>query len=212
MYDNLTKRSHGLGLLLAAWAVAGCSSFNEAYESRVCWDAPGQCKSATLDFVCGETIEVKRADRPATPIAIVLTRDAETREIGELFSQSRPIPIYVDNGSPYRTLERDVRDIIGRAGYTLTDPQESGKIMKLDLISADVRSDDPGWISLTIPTRSAVLFTITRDGNRRTFTGTANIRHAYAAIGDYQEVLSKAYCESLSEFARSVEAGVLDEL
>ena len=216
MHDYLIKPSRGLSIFMAACCVAGCASFNESYESRVCWDGgiPRQCDSVRLDFICGNTIEVARADRTNAPIAIVLARDVPTRDIGELFSQHCPpqcIPIYPKNGSPSRTLERDVRDIVSRAGYALTDEQEGSTVITLNLISADVRSDDPGWTSLTIPTRASVIFTIRTKGRWRTFTGMKEIRHAYAALSDYQQTLSAAYCKSLSEFARSVEAGVLEE-
>ncbi len=165
MHDYLIKPSRGLSILMVACSVAGCASFNESYGSRVCWDGGtlGQCDSARLDFTCGETIEVARADRTNAPIAIVLARDVPTRDIGELFSQYCPpqcIPIYAKNGSPFRTLERDVRDIVSRAGYALKAQQAGSTVMTLNLISADVRSDDPGWTSLTIPTRASVIFTI----------------------------------------------------
>jgi hypothetical protein len=214
--DYLIKRSRGLGILLAACSVAGCASFNEARESRVCWDGsmPDQCDSVRLDFICEKSIEIARRDRTNTPIAIVLARDVPTQEIGELFSQNCPpncISIYAKNGSPFRTLERDVRDIVSRAGYTLTDQQEGSTVVTLDLMSADVRSDDPGWTSLTIPTRAAVIFTIRANEQWLTITGTEEMRHVYAALDDYRHTLSAAYCESLSEFARSVEAGMLDD-
>ncbi|MBW2426685.1 MAG: hypothetical protein JRG86_20740 [Deltaproteobacteria bacterium] len=213
-----------LALALVAVALHGCSGFGEAYESRVCWEgsSPAQCQQASILLECSAEIEIQTIDEMAATSTLA-TRAAEgvlRPVVGELFSQWCPpdcIPIHLAGLDPWDTLERDVREILERAGYQLAAEEKGGvPIVALELPALDVRSDDPGLLSMRITTRARARFrasVVGPDGQpawSQEFGGTAEVKHAYAALSDYENALGEAYCGALREFARVVGGGTLE--
>lgn len=212
------------GLALLVMALSGCSGFGEAYDSRVCWEgsSAAQCRQASILLECSQEIDVPTGTDIA-PSATLVTRVAEGERrpvVGELFSQWCPpdcIPIHLAGFDPWDTLHGDVREILERAGYRLAEDVEGDiPIVDLELPSLDVRSDDPGWLSMKITTRARASFrasVVAVDGQplwSEEFAGAGEVRHAYAALSDYEQALGEAYCDALRDFARVVGEGALE--
>lgn len=222
--DHVRRLRLIAALLIAA--LGGCSGLGESYESRICWEGglPVQCDRAYLEFTCPAAVAVHTpdTDSQSAVIATQMAPGMDTPQIGQLFSQFCPpecMPLFVTGGSPFETLHRDVQDILQQSGYRLQrDADEIAPVLDLDLTLIDVRSDDPGWTDLRITTRARVDFQarLTAAGGRQIwaedFTGADTIEHAYVALGDYQVILSNAYCQALDSFAEAVTGGALDDL
>jgi hypothetical protein len=221
---RVMRRIAILGPASLVMALSGCSGFGEAYESRVCWQgsSPAQCRQASILLECSEEIEVPTGPGTASQ-AILVTRVAEGERrpvVGELFSQWCPpdcIPIHLAGFDPWDTLHGDVQEILEQAGYRLVEEDEGDvPIVDLELPSLDVRSDDPGWLSMKITTRARASFrasVVGLDGQpvwSEEFGGAAEVRHAYAALSDYEQALGEAYCGALRGFARMLGEGALE--
>ena len=204
--------------------LGGCSGFGEALNTRVCWSGnlPAQCDRAFVEFTCPQSILVKSkiVKLHIADIRTRVTKGTPSPQVGELFSQYCPphcIPIYVQGESPFETLHADVNGIIQRSGYTLAlEENPNNFLLEFDLVLVDVRTDEPGWMTMKVTTRAQVAFKATKffsDGDPQLlgiYEGKDEIAHAYAALGDYQNVLNGAYCRALRGFAKAVEEGLLE--
>jgi len=123
------------------------------------------------------------------------------------------IKIFIEGESPWQTLRGDVESILILDGYEVLGMQGGDEnVLELDLTRVDVRSDDPGWLSMKITTHAEVFFTATLRSPggdvawSESFNGRDEIRHSYAGLDDSEMILGNAYCQALASFARGIQS------
>jgi hypothetical protein len=195
-----------------ALLLAGCGGFREAYDSRVCWSdgVPVHCSRVQVAFGCSRDLATfVRPGGDATVGLSVRVTPPEATLVGALFHQTQPdVPIEVAGPQPAERLRLDAQRLLARAGHP--DADEADHVLELYDLYFDVRSEDPGWLSLRVTTRAQASFSAAlRAGHGEalwsdSFSGAREVRAAYAALSDSELALSEAYCAALEDFAEAI--------
>ena len=130
----------------------------------------------------------------------------------------QPFPIFVKNGSPWETLQKDVSRILTQHGYTLVNNLDDAQyLVEADLTLLDVRSDPGGFTDLKGTTRAKAKFNVvffdTNDKPiwRNEFIGEHQIKVAYFYLKDSATALGNAYCSALDDFSKTIGSEMLKD-
>ena len=198
----------------------GCTGFKQAYEERICWKngLPGECTAHYITLLCQEIPYLKQPSKSALPLKKVFVESVDgpaNPQVGYLFSQNQidDPPIFLTGESPWVTLQRDLKVILGSYGLKIEDDkQDIDGIVEGNITLLDVRTTHGGWLDFKVPTKARASFEVTimgPDGQmmwKQKFSGSSEIMVTYASLKDSQNLLGQAYCQALSRFASTFES------
>ena len=218
--NTLPKVLSKLLLLVFCCMISSCAMHKETYENpdRRCWQKEPlsfggkiSCE-AFIDFLCPDEqlFSEKRLAGRQGRIYLKLVEGPSSPEVGDLYAHVQPFPIFVKNGSPWETLQKDISRILSQQGYTLVnDLNDAQYIVETDLILLDVRSDPGGFTDLKGTTLAKVKFNVAFfDANDKPvwsneFVGERQIKASYFYLKDSATTLVHAYCQALDDFSKA---------
>lgn len=216
----LSKVLSKLLLLVLCGMISSCAVYKETYENpdRRCWEKEplsfgGEIScEAFIDFRCPNELPFSKKSLAGRPgrIYLKLVEGPSSPKVGDLYAHVQPFPIFVKNGSPWETLQKDVSRILTQQGYTLVnDLNDAQYIVEADLILLDVRSDPGGFTDLKGTTRAKVKLNVAfYDANDKPvwnneFVGEYQIKVSYFYLKDSATTLGNAYCLALDDFSKA---------
>jgi hypothetical protein len=196
-------------VFLSAILAQGCSGLNEAYRDRFSQQNP------TIRFGCNQGTRAPVGDPSPKSDFWIFVRgapDPDPPVVGELFdwNTSNRIPVVIIGPPPNEVLAADVKAILTRNGFNVTeDHQTAQAFLDVDITQLGTWGIPGGWTELRGTTVAQIDFFIqvSRGGEviwKRDFSETEKIRVLYFLTSDMEEAMKQAYCRSLESIENVV--------
>lgn len=203
-----------------------CSAYKETFENpdRYCFKDPEygtlECEGF-IKFQCMEDLSLL-PDSTITKqkkLNIKHTRDSESPMVGNYLAYDTGDPldkrdpnrIFIKNGSPWVTLNKDITKILSQIGYVVSNNHNDAEnVVEIDIKLLDVQTGG-GWTDFKLTTRATVVFSVVLKQSTEEvlwseeFAGQHEIKVIYAYLKDSETTLGKAYCKALRKFSDAVQ-------
>jgi hypothetical protein len=210
LHRTLPSRGCLLALVLFTVLLAqGCSGWNEAYRDRYSQRSPA------IRFGCD--LAAAAADLKGAPKSDIriLVREAPGQDaplVGELldWDSRSEIPVVIAGPPPDRVLAADVKGILVRNGFTVTEDHRSAQaFIDVHVTRLGAVQVSAGWTELRGTTIARIDFNIRVSRAaavawKRDFSETEKIKALYFLTSDMELALKRAYCRSLEGLEKAI--------